>query len=87
VRWPAVPSHNTVTPAWISSPRPVRTPTTFPSFTTSDTAAVSGSTIAPPASACSPSQRPSSDNETTTLPWFRIVGGVGIRIARARVSR
>ena len=42
------------------------------------TAEVSGSNMAPSASARSASQRPSCESETTTLPWLRIGGGVGI---------
>ena len=41
---------------------------------------------APRDSARSASQRPTCDSETTTLPWLRIGGGVGIGSARSRVS-
>ncbi len=57
---------------------PVRTPTTPPPSTRRSTAEVSGRNIAPSASARSASQRPSCERETTTLPWLRIGGGVGI---------
>ena len=51
--------------------------------TSSFVAAVSGSTATPSASACSARKRPSSETERRTLPWFRIVGGAGIRYGRA----
>ena len=47
---------------------------------------VSGSTVAPsPSASLRRASRPSCESDTTTLPWFRIVGGVGIR--HARVAR
>ena len=46
---------------------------------------VSGRIIAPPSSACSPRNRPSSESEKTQLPWLRIGGGGGIGSADRRV--
>ena len=40
----------------------------------------------PVSSATSPSHRPSSDTDTITLPWLRIVGGGGTGRARVGVS-
>ena len=60
---------------------------TRPCSTRSLVAAVSGRIIAPVSSAWSASQRPSSDSEATRLPWFFIVGGVGIRSARFGVRK
>ncbi len=100
VRCPFVPSASTVTRATRSLPgsklasssccrprplSPVRTPTTPPCSTRRSTAEVSGRNIAPSASARSASQRPSCERETTTLPWLRIGGGVGIGRPRSRV--
>jgi hypothetical protein len=62
-------------------------PRTRPWSTSSLVAAVSGRMIAPASSACSASQRPSSASEATRLPWFFIVGGVGIRTARLLVRK
>jgi hypothetical protein len=62
-------------------------PRTRPCSTSSFVAAVSGRIIAPASSARSASQRPSSDSDATRLPWFFIVGGVGIRSARLGVKR
>ena len=73
-----------------SRPRPlspVRMPCTRPSATSSFWASVSGSTAAPPDSACSARNRASCETETIQLPWLRIVGGGGIRSAVPFVSR
>ncbi len=61
---------------------PVRMPTTRPWSTSNRSAAVSGSTKVPPASACSARYRHICEIETIQLPWFRSVGGGGIRRAR-----
>jgi len=56
-------------------------PATRPCETSSFSAVVSGSTIAPPSSARSASQRPSCERLKIQLPWLRIVGGGGMRSA------
>jgi hypothetical protein len=60
---------------------PVRTPTVLAPVTSSFWAAVSGRIAAPPASACSASQRESCESDATKFPSLRIVGGVGMRSA------
>ena len=97
-----MPSASTVTRATMSDPgskfgssspfrprplSPVRIPRAVPWSTSSCCAEVSVRSIAPPSSARSASQRPSSETERIMFPWFRIVGGGGILIADPLVSR
>ncbi len=65
-----------------SSPlSPVSTPCTAPPCSSSFAAVVSLRSMTPAASAFSPSQRAISATDALKKPWFRIVGGVGIRTA------
>jgi hypothetical protein len=58
----------------------VRTPPTVSSSTSKASAGNPVNTLTPSPSACSPSQRTTSQIEAIRLPWLRISGGVGNRI-------
>ncbi len=66
-------------PSRFSPDGAVRTPTTRSPSTRSESTGKPVKRFTPSPSACSPSQRTSSDRLATKFPWFFIGGGVGIR--------